>query len=197
VASAAILSGGDARRFGGRDKGALVIGGRTIRDRQLTMLAAVSDDIMIAGGRVSASYAVPVRLVADRRPGRGPLAGLEAVLEAARHELTVVVACDMPCVTAELIARLLELAPDVDVVVPRTESGYHPLCAVYRRTCLPIVSEQLDADRLAMKDLFPRLRVRVVSEPELAAFGDPQWLLANVNTPAQHDELEAFLIHEL
>ena len=62
---------------------------------------------------------------------------------------------------------------------------------------MPIVSEQLDADRLALKDLFPWLRARVVSESELAAIDDARWLLANVNTPAQHDELEAFLVHEL
>jgi molybdopterin-guanine dinucleotide biosynthesis protein A len=197
VASAAILNGGDARRFGGRDKGSLIVGGRTIRDRQLTALSAISNDIMIAGGHIDGPFRVAVRLVPDRYPGRGPLAGLEAALGAARDELTAVVACDMPCVTADLLARLLEMAAEVDVVVPRTESGYHPLCAVYRRTCLPVVSERLDAERLAMRGLFASLRVREVSERELAAFGDPLRLLANVNTPAQYGELEALLIHEL
>src|SRR6202022_3852472 len=45
---------------------------------------------------------VPYRLVFDRRPSAGPLAGLEAGLTAARHEVTFAVACDMPYVTREV-----------------------------------------------------------------------------------------------
>ena len=52
--SAAILAGGRATRFGGRDKSALVVDGRTIRDRQLEMLSSVAGDILIAGADESA-----------------------------------------------------------------------------------------------------------------------------------------------
>jgi molybdopterin-guanine dinucleotide biosynthesis protein A len=38
VPSAAILAGGRASRFGGRDKSALIVNGRTILDRQLSAL---------------------------------------------------------------------------------------------------------------------------------------------------------------
>jgi molybdopterin-guanine dinucleotide biosynthesis protein A len=37
--SVAILAGGDARRFGGRDKSALVVDGRTILERQIAELS--------------------------------------------------------------------------------------------------------------------------------------------------------------
>ena len=50
--SAAILAGGHARRFGGRDKSALVVG-PTILERQLPVLAGLADDIMIVGHNVS------------------------------------------------------------------------------------------------------------------------------------------------
>ena len=48
--SAAILAGGQARRFGGRDKGALLVDGRSIRDRQIAELATLTSDILIVGG---------------------------------------------------------------------------------------------------------------------------------------------------
>lgn len=196
MVSAAILNGGRAARFGGRDKGGLVAGGRTIRDHQIAVLATLSDDILIVGGDdVPAS--VPVRLVADRHPGRGPLAGLEAALTEAQHDVVVVVACDMPGITAPFLAQLLARVESADAVVPRTESGYHPLCAVYRRTCLPVVSQRLAAGQLAMKGIFDAVRVREVSGAELAASGDPARLLANVNTPADYDEITGLLNHEL
>jgi molybdopterin-guanine dinucleotide biosynthesis protein A len=108
----------------------------------------------------------------------------------------IVLACDLPAVTAPLVGLLLALAdrgPDpYDVVVPRTGRGYHPLCAVYRRaTCGPLAAAHLAAGTLAVRALFPRLQVREVSEAEVAAVGDPHRLLANINTPAEHAALAA------
>lgn len=197
MVSAAILTGGRATRFGGRDKGALAIGGRTIQARQLAALAAIADDILIVGSRDRSAADDGLRYVADVHPGCGPLAGIEAALDGARHDLVAIVACDMPGLTAPLLAYLVAQASEADVVVPRTESGYHPLCAIYRRTCLPAVSRRLAAGRLAVKGLFEDVRVRDVPVSELVAFGTPARLLANVNTPADHVELDALLTHEL
>ena len=68
--SAAILAGGQARRFGGRDKGALLVGGRSIRERQIAELATITHDVLIVGGRAQ-SDAGSARVVADRVPGCG------------------------------------------------------------------------------------------------------------------------------
>lgn len=192
--SAAILNGGRAIRFGGSDKGALRVGGRTVRARQIEQLTAVSDDLMLVGGTrptVDARES-PYRFIADTHPGLGPLAGIEAALAAARHELVIVLACDMPGVTTSLLIRLLALADEVDIVVPRSDRGYHPLCAVYRRsTCLPVARQHLVERRLAVRGLFPALRMRELAGPALAAAGDPGQLLANVNTPAEHAAIAA------
>ena len=58
------------------------------------------------------------------------------------------------------------------------------------------LTRRLAAGRLKMTDLFDDLRVRVVTVEELGAFGDPHRLLANVNTPADHRELDAFQGHQ-
>jgi molybdenum cofactor guanylyltransferase len=195
VISAAILNGGQAARFGGRDKGALLAGSRSIRDHQLAVLATVAEDILIVGGENAGPFHVPVRLVPDRQPGRGPLAGIETALSEARHEIVVVLACDMPGITARLLSELLARIDAADAVVPRTESGYHPLCAVYRRACLPVVTRNLAEGRLAVKGIFDEVRVCELRGPALAAAGDPGRLLANVNTPTDYDELTGRLNH--
>ena len=194
--SAAILAGGRASRFGGRDKGALAVGGRSIRERQIAELARISDDILIVGGVPGARHGGMAREVADRVEGAGPLGGLDAALAAAHHERLVLLACDMPFVTAELLAHLLTLAAEADAVVPRTERGYHPLCAAYTRACQPAVVRRLADRHLALVGLFEDVRVRVVPCEELKAFGDPNRLFANVNTLADYDALEAFLNHK-
>jgi molybdenum cofactor guanylyltransferase len=187
--SAAILAGGQATRFGGRDKGALIVDGQTIRDRQLAVLSRVTDDVMIVG-----------RDVPDLIPGCGPLGGVHSALARARHDVVFVIACDMPFVTERLLRYLLDLAGAADVVVPRTARGYHPLCAVYTRACIEPIERRLTRRTLKMVDLLADVRTRVVTDDEIGEFGDVDRLLANVNTPSEYAALErsgAFQNHKL
>jgi molybdenum cofactor guanylyltransferase len=186
--SVAILAGGQAARFGGRDKSALLVDGRSILDRQLAELSSVTDDVMIVGGAHATIH--------DVVPGCGPLGGLHAALTKARGDAVFVVACDMPYVTAALARYLLSLAGDVDAVVPRTERGYHPLCAVYARACLEPAAVRLAERRLALRELLAEVNTRVVTEEELRRVGAPSRLLANVNTPAEYASLEALQGHK-
>jgi molybdopterin-guanine dinucleotide biosynthesis protein A len=203
--SAAILAGGQSRRFGGRDKSALRVAGQSLLDRQLAALAPIADDLMVVGGATMnpaapADAAAPAaRVVVDRVAGCGPLAGLDAALAAARHDVVVVTACDMPFVTTALFAYLASLASvagDAQAVVPETEDGYHPLCAAYTRSCQGVVARHLADGRLALRELLAVLKVRTVPYGEIARFGDPRRLLANVNTPAAFEEIEALQAHE-
>ena len=192
--SAAILAGGTARRFGGCDKGALVVDGRSIRERQIMELSRLTSDILIVGARPAP---VPgARIVSDLEPGHGPLGGLHTALIESTGDRTIVVACDMPYVTAPLLRHLLALTLDADIAVPRTDSGYHPLCAAYTRACIEPVARRLADGRLKMTDLFADVRVREVTAEELEPFGDCRRLLSNVNTPDEYRRLEALQGHQ-
>jgi molybdenum cofactor guanylyltransferase len=184
--SAAILAGGRATRFGGRDKGALLVDGQTIRARQLAMLSEVADEVLVVGpGHVE-----------DLVPGCGPMGGVHAAVCAARHDAVFVIACDMPYVTAPFAAHLLDLAHDVDAVVPRTERGLHPLCAVYTRACREPLATRLAAGSLQMRGFLDDVRIRVVEAEDIEVFGDRHRLLANVNTPADYAGLDALHGHK-
>src|SRR3954471_14781173 len=133
MASAAILVGGGARRFGGRDKSALVVGGRTILERQLDAIAPITDDLILVTGGASGVRRVDhtdaggsgvsrtgYRVIADRVPDCGPLAGLDAALAAARDDVLILLACDMPFVSCAFLQYLVAQAAGFDAVVPRT-----------------------------------------------------------------------------
>jgi len=209
--SIAILAGGRATRFDGRDKSALVVDGRTILDRQLAEFTTLTDDVMIVGDGHARSrslvstvraegaraFQASVREIRDIVPGCGPLGGLHAALTAAHGDAVFVVACDMPYVTAAFADYLFSLGGDAQIVVPRTERGYHPLCAVYTRACLGPVATRLANEQLALRDLMNDVPVRVVTENEIARFGASSRLLANVNTPAEYADLEALQDHKL
>lgn len=184
--SAAILAGGKASRFGGQDKGALVVEGQTILERQLSALSLAATEILIVGAGTPRDG---VRVVSDFVPGCGPLGGLHTALSEAACEVVVVVACDMPYVTAPLLAHLAHLADEAEAVVPMTEHGYHPLCAAYTRACLGHIAGRLASGRLKMMEALTDLNVRVVATEEIERFGRRHRLLANLNTPALHNSL--------
>jgi len=207
--SAAILAGGLATRFGGCDKSALLVDGHTILDRQLAALAPLTDDLMIVG-HVPRSFQISdeaevtgapgrsaPRVVHDLVPGCGPLGGLHAALSVARGHALVLVACDMPYLSTPFIAHLLSFAGGADIVVPMSERGYHPLCAVYTAACLTPVAAQLATGHLTMRELLDRVRTHVVPVEDIRRFGDPDRLLANVNTPADYADLGALQGHKL
>jgi molybdopterin-guanine dinucleotide biosynthesis protein A len=154
--SAAILAGGLATRFGGRDKSALIVDGRTILERQIGEVSAVPDlgELLLVVGRRGPQAPHPrVRTIEDLVPGSGPLGGIHAALAHARGEAVAVIAGDMPYVTAPLLAFLLDLSRHHDLVVPRTERGYHPLCGVYTRACLEPIARRLAERRLKVLDI--------------------------------------------
>ena len=188
--SAAILTGGRATRFGGRDKSALVVEGRTIRERQLAVLSHVADETLIIGADD------------DIVAGSGPMGGVHAALIAARGDAVLVLACDMPYVTADFAVYLLGLSGEADIVIPRTDRGYHPLCSVYTRACLEPLAHRLATQSLKLTALLDDLRVRgdvrvrVVEGSELDRFGDRDRLLANVNTPGDYAGLAALHGHK-
>ena len=194
MVTAAILAGGRATRFGGRDKSALIVEGRSILERQIAELLQLTLDVLIVGRQSPDARA---RAVPDLVPGAGALGGLHTALTEARGDSTVVVACDMPYVSAPMLGYLAALTRDADAVVPETERGYHPLCAAYTRACLEPIARRLSDGRFKVIDFFADVRLRIVTGEELDRFGDPHRLLANVNTPAEYTGLETLQGHQL
>jgi molybdopterin-guanine dinucleotide biosynthesis protein A len=154
-----VLAGGESGRMG-RPKAWLEVGGTTL-------LRWVADRLAPAFAEVVVSFAepeqvaeqVPYRIVFDRKPSAGPLAGLESGLSAARSEVTFAVACDMPYVTRELAEMAVAASHGCDAAIPRIDGRPEPVCAAYRRSALPAITVALDAGRYRAADLAERLDV--------------------------------------
>jgi molybdopterin-guanine dinucleotide biosynthesis protein A len=188
VTAAAILAGGRATRFDGRDKSALTLGTGRFLDRQIAALRSVADDVLIVTSQPDRYGSSGVRVVADAIEGAGALGGIYTALVASSAPQVLVVACDMPFLTAAFLAHLARAGRDADIAIPRTGAGYEPLCASYARTCLAPIKARLDRGRLKVVDLVQAgLRVRELGPAELARFDPDAALFLNVNTPDDYD----------
>jgi molybdenum cofactor guanylyltransferase len=131
---------------------------------------------------------LPVPMVVDHWPGRGPLAGLLSTMEVMSTPWVFAVAGDAPCVDGALIEWLLQARkPNDDAVVPRHGDDVEPLAALYNRAAFlregPHVLRDGDG---ALMSVIARLRTRYVDIEDATIF-------TNVNTPADYAALHGML----
>jgi molybdopterin-guanine dinucleotide biosynthesis protein A len=121
--------------------------------------------------------------VPDAYPGAASLGGIYSAIAAARHQRVLVVGCDMPFLSTRLLAYLVALSREHDVVAPRIDGYPEPLHAVYSRACLDAIRPRVEAGRLKIIAFYEDVRVRYVDEPELRTIDPDLCSFRNVNTP--------------
>jgi molybdopterin-guanine dinucleotide biosynthesis protein A len=179
--TAFVLAGGKSSRMG-EDKAFLLLKGRTLLDRALDVVRTLTPEALIVGERSRFSSFGTV--VEDVFRDRGPLAGIHAALTASATDLNLVLALDMPFVEKSFLRYLVReaAATDAIVTVPRTASGWQPLCAVYRKAFAAVAERSLLQGRNKIDALFSDLKVFVVEEKDLVRRGFSDTMFHNVNT---------------
>lgn len=175
----------------GRDKARLPIGAGLLLEEIAAKVAHAASRVTLVGPPERYGD-LPFECLADLRPHLGPLAGLETALAAGYGELNLITGCDMPDLAPEWLEEMIFTASRSNAlcVVTKDAAGkIHPLCAVYRSECLPLVRRALDRAQLRLLELLKELRA---VEMQTAA------VIANLNTPQQlaaHGERATYPLH--
>ena len=187
-----ILTGGASRRMG-RDKGSLPMGEHTLLEYLAARWRGAFSGVAVSIGEYPRPLPPDTAALADRFPGAGPMAGLEAGLSAFPGGVFLT-AVDMPFGDPALARVLAARLGEDDVCLIRRAGGrLEPLFAVYGPRCLPAVRESLAAgERSFVYGLFPRVKVRLVEEADLPGF-DLERILRNVNRPEDWARVRALL----
>lgn len=179
---AVILAGGRSRRMG-VNKALLKVGGQPLIQKLIDRVLPLTPRILISSNDAASYRFLKLPVVPDCFMDRGPLAGIHAVMKQNACSLYIVLACDLPNLRDQILPRFLEIAEGFDAVIPRTRDGVaHPLCAIYRRSCLPVIEHALKRGDSKVIEAFlnPSLSIRWV-DPDEGLFLDSD--LANINTP--------------
>jgi len=164
----------------GRDKALLPFRGGTLGGYvAATVAAAAGSAVLIGDPEKYGHLGYPV--LPDRRPGAGPLGGIESALSYTAADWNLVLACDMPGIRAEFLRGLLDAAErrNADALAPVGPSGrLEPLSAVYHRRCLAALRRALDAG--------VRKITEALASVEVARFTvDDAGCFENLNTPEE------------
>jgi molybdopterin-guanine dinucleotide biosynthesis protein A len=178
--AAYVLVGGRSSRMG-FDKALLRWGSATLVERVASAARAAAGSVTLVGAPERYAH-LGYPTLADAEANRGPLGGIVAALAATSADWNLILACDMPNVSAELLKGLFTAAEagcaEVDCVAPVHEAGTEPLCAVYHRRALPALRAALDANRLKMQAIVRSLHTRFWRTGDSSPF-------RNLNTPEE------------
>ncbi len=172
---AVVLAGGAARRLGGTDKPALAVGGRMLLDRVLAACAAADRTVVVGPRRPTAR---PVRWTREQPAGGGPLpalaAGLAALTGGDRPAAVVVLAADLPFLTARTLTALTDALTGAEacegVLLTDPAGRDQPLAAAYaaeplRRETALLRTEHGTLAGLPLRLLTGELSLRRIADP--------------------------------
>jgi len=179
-----VLAGGASRRMGAAKAG-VELAGRPLLSYPLAALRAALAEVAVIAKADTPLPAIGYGVLVWREPEepQHPLAGIVAALGAAAGRPVVVLACDMPFVTADLVRTLATAETDAPAVVARAGGRIQPLAARYEHRALEL---------LRGFDPAGRAIEQVAALAPLALDVDPE-LLANVNRPEDLAAAEAAL----
>jgi molybdopterin-guanine dinucleotide biosynthesis protein A len=178
-----ILAGGKSSRMG-TEKGLQLLCGKPLISYAIEVLAGFCDRIFISSSS-DAYQSFGYQMVADEYPGIGPMGGLYSALRKSKTEKNLVLSCDLPIVSRDLMAFILQNAEGYQVAVPwEGNRHYEPLCGFYDQSVLEPMTEYIRNGNYKLPDLFEEISInKLIINDKLVCFRENQFL--NVNS--KHD----------
>jgi molybdopterin-guanine dinucleotide biosynthesis protein A len=186
----------------GKSKGLLEFGGEPLIVRTARLIEPLVAEVTVVG--LPERYAaLGLHAIADQNLGaregdeavRAPLVGIATALKATKAPWNLILACDLPYLTAEWLDWLLARAVDsgAQIVMPRTSRGLEPLAAVYRRECAAPIAAALERGVRKVTDAMAEFRMECLSEGEWNKHDPEGRVLRNMNAPSDYEEARKWL----
>ena len=184
-----ILSGGLSTRFNGNNKAVIDVHGKRILDRLYNVFSDLFDEILLVTNEPLQFLEWDFTIVTDIFSTRSSLTGIHAGLFYMKNPFAFFSACDTPFLKKELVESLIEnIEKNIDIIIPETDAGLEPLCAIYSKQCLKPAEQHLKEKKFKIQRAFRGNRIKRIPE-DILRTKDPDLVsFFNINTPA---DLEA------
>lgn len=178
-----ILAGGQSSRMGS-DKGLMLYKGKPFIAHIMEALQPIVSDIIVVSNSINYNQ-FHAKCVVDIMKNEGPLGGLYTGLYHSKTALNVVLSCDVPLVTKELLTVLItEVSDDFDIVQVAVHGSTNPLLAIYKKDCMASCLEALKAGERRLRKFVSQQKTKIIRvEPNL------EEQTQNINTINQLNQL--------
>lgn len=175
-----VLAGGKSRRMG-VEKGLIRFGGKHLIEYAIEVLEKVCDRIIISENSKAYNF-LGYEVIPDIYPNSGPMGGIYSALKSSKTDLNLVLSCDMPFISIELLNYLIEQSDNFEVAVPwYGEDKFEPMCAFYHKKVIPVLEEFIMQKNFKIPDAFKVLNTNMLRiTPELSFYKN--YLFDNLNS---------------
>ena len=132
-------------------------------------------------------------MYSDILPDKGSLGGIYTALMRAQAPYVLVLACDMPFISGDLLRFMIaQINDETDIVVPRVDGYPQGMHAIYSKACLEPIRKQLEANRLKIIRFYDAMRVRYLDEADYGSLRPADARsFTNLNTPGELEQARA------
>ena len=199
--SAVILAGGFSKRFG-QDKALIELADKPLILHVIDNVSKIVEETVVVVSSEAQKETFECLLghkasvVIDKHKAQSPLVGALAGFEGAYGEYSLLLPCDTPFVSSQIMRFLLDLCINKGAVIPRWPSGYiEPLQAAYHtKSALTAAKTALEEGKLDLQSMIARLRdVRYVSTMVLRQMDSQLLTFFNINTLGDLKRAESLL----
>ncbi len=154
--TAVIFAGGKSSRMG-QDKALLPFGASpTLTQYQYQRLQRLFTNVYISTKKDKFDF--DCHIIEDNYPQSSPLVGLLSLFESlpkeAVEEAVFVLSVDSPFVDEHIIHTLFSAQDKTsDITLAQSPQGTQPLCAIYKKSILPLLKTQYQNNNHKLKDL--------------------------------------------
>ncbi len=187
-----IQAGGLSTRMG-EDKALKQFLGKPLIERVIERLNPIADELLITTNQPQNYSFLNKRLIPDLQPDRGPLGGLFTAISSASHPYVGVVACDMPFASQKFFetATNLMTEKEAQVVIAKSDEGYEPFHALYRKEiCLPVIKSAIDNNQWRVVSWLSQVKLYEINQDEMKTIDPTGLCFWNVNTPEEFAQAE-------
>ena len=178
-----ILAGGKSSRMG-EDKGLITVNNQAIVQYILNTCKSISDSILIVTNNEQYQQ-FGYSIVKDKIKNIGPIGGLYSGLLASHHQFNLVISCDAPAVSVDLLQLLAtKIANGKDVVISKYGSQHHPLIGLYSKSIIDVIQDLIEKQTYKLSKIYENDRAMVI---DFSHFPAKEFL--NLNTKS---DLETF-----
>ena len=199
--SAVILAGGFSRRFGS-DKALVVLAGKPLVLHVINRVSKAVDEVLVVvssndqKNKFETILGEKANVIIDKDDSQTPLVGAITGFENAKAEYSLLLPCDTPLVSTQIVQFLLDMCTNRNAAIPRWPNGYiEPLQAVYHtKFALTAAKTAFAQGKMNMRSMIDNLRgVRYVSTMVLEQLEPDLLTFFNVNTPQDLKKAESIL----
>ena len=171
----------------GQDKASVLLQGKPLLQWVLQPLSQACSGLLVVtsqnGVTLHRDVAGEARMVQDLMPGRGPLGGLYTALETVDASDVLLVGCDTPFLSPDLLRMVSLASPANDATVPVLDGVPQTLHARYSRNCLPVVQGLLAGEgQPGLRHLLGSLDVAYLGDDDINRADPGRLSFFNVNS---------------